>query len=180
MAKDIEHILSIFDVGGQEQFKFLYKNKEGDASNLIKDSNLIALIIDPKRYARSLEYVYSIIPLIENYNKIYVSTKNDLIDDELNYNLDTLEPFIDDKIIRISSKTGENIGALLEKIEGIVSKQGNYSERNENTRFSKVIFAGLGGAGKTSIYNRLKNNEFSKTELTVGISSKTIHIHYQE
>jgi GTPase SAR1 family protein len=177
----IEHVLQINDIGGQPRFKFLL-NGTGNEENydlLLNGSHLIIGVVDPLRYERSLKYIYSVISSLENYNKIFVATKKDLMDEEMDNNLKTWEPFINDTIVRVSNRTGENIETLIEKIKGVISIRENYYVKDVNKRYSKVVIVGLGGAGKSTLFERLKNNSFLENpKLTVGANIGTIRLHY--
>ena len=225
---EIEHILKVWDIGGQEQFKFAYgmniktdsplpirvnkekiplpqvfldtnspmvdiksnayineNNGEFSSNNYsnIRGSNLILVVIDPKRYRTSVKYISSILPHIQGYNRIYVATKKDLIHDEdEGTEVKNLEKMLDEEFVWVSNKSGENIENLRSKIISVISQEGNYMPRNvEHTlRESKVVISGEGGAGKSALYNQLKDNSFSKTSLTIGFNIGALRFFYNE
>lgn len=187
---DIEHILQINDMGGQEQWKFLINGvKNNNSSNkiknneslILKDAHLIVAVIDSLRYKASMKYISSVISSIEKYNRIYVATKKDLMNEETTYEVQKLELMMGDDFFLVSNENGENIENLIEKIQNIVSKRENYYIKDINKRYSKIVFVGLGGAGKSTLYTRLAENIFLENpKLTVGPSINTWHLHYQE
>ncbi|MFA5333041.1 MAG: hypothetical protein WC376_00920 [Candidatus Nanoarchaeia archaeon] len=177
---DIEHILKVYDIGGQERYKFLIESKE---YSMVKGANLIINVINGKNYLGSLKYLNSIQGIKESYNNLYVATRYDLMEPEDFEEINTLNKFIDFPVFYVSNKDGTNIDNLLNAIISVVSAPGNYRPRNaDNTlRESKIVFTGQGGVGKTSLFVRLKENRFlENAKLTIGQSINTFRVNYKQ
>jgi predicted GTPase len=181
---NIEHIFQIFDLGGQDPYKFLIKGMGNKNNSVLNGAHLIIGFIDPLTYEISKKYINSVFDSMKNFNIYYVVTKKDLMDDDDDNDKKTLEDIskmenlMPDNFSFISNYDKENVEMLKKKIINIVSLDGNYVPKSEDVRYSKIIFLGIGGAGKTSLCNMLELGEMKETKLTIGLNVKTAKVSY--
>ncbi len=121
--------LQIWDMGGQDRFRFLLQNFiKGTAGGLI--------LFDLSRYSITMDSLYDWVTLLREKNEgipiILVGTKYDIIESEEKFNESLIDEFANDfkeelnlqDYIKISAKTGMNKKVPIEKLlENILPKQ---------------------------------------------------------
>ncbi|MDD5054374.1 MAG: ADP-ribosylation factor-like protein [Candidatus Nanoarchaeia archaeon] len=194
MPMKIEHNLMLWDFGGQERFKFMIPQH-------LKGTDLIVYVInsDLGKLDKSLEYIKNNKKAVsdclgsKNVPEMYVATKSDLLEDE--YDKSQLE----NKLIKefpgvsinvVSNITGEGISDFIIGVGAVLSAYHKISDSVMKTlkekdvlngdiikTNSKVAIIGNGGAGKTTLVEKLITGKYNAdTKLTVGVDFKVLKL----
>jgi len=172
----IDHVLSIWDFGGQDRFQFILPT-------YMKGTNLLLYIIDPCSLNISIGYIknegYNLKRSLQPIPELYIKTKCDLIGfdeekDSAQIDGEIASAFPGKEIIPVSSKTGQGFDTLISIIKNVLSMYHDVQNcTGDKTITSKVAIAGAGGVGKTTLIDRLITGRFNAdTTLTVGVSYK--------
>ena len=127
-------LFSLVDTAGirksENQIEVLGVNKTLDA---LKDADIICMIFDgSERLKKEDIYLYNLLEeKFINTNKVFVQNKND-IEEQVDYQI--INSGLDDRVIKLSARTGEGIKRLEQKLSDIVLKSDSVNENIVITR----------------------------------------------
>jgi len=173
---DIDILLQIWDLGGQERFQFMKKDH-------LKGVCVVACVFDLSNpasfekvdyYIKEIREIYSSIPIV------LVGNKSDL---ELELGeiipLIQIKEYVQNKkiidFIKTSAKSGNNIEELFQEITKIalldIKNQPKLGQvKKDGSLIFKIVFIGSAGVGKTSIIYRYSKGIFPENyKLTIGV-----------